>query len=293
MSLPKALIIGASGFIGGYLAQAARNRFEVVRGERSDAGSDAVRLDVADAASVADAFELVKPDVVVLAAAMSDIDRCEAEPQQAFAVNVRGAETVAKLCAKTRARLLFTSTAAVFDGRKHGYSEEDEICPLSVYGTTKAQAEMAVGAAVPDVVIVRFSLAIGFAKTAGTNSVLDSLCAKWKAGKAVPLSKCEFRSPVHALSLSTIILQMIADPGARGLYHVGACDSISRYDLALRFASHAGFADELVHPQSAPIPGRAPRGKDHFLLTEKLQRDFQVHIPSCEQEIARCFDGVA
>jgi dTDP-4-dehydrorhamnose reductase len=289
MAKPKAFIVGAGGFLGTYLVQAATDQFQVIRGERSATDPEAVDIDITDSASVDRAFAVVNPDVVVLVAAMSDIDRCEAEPERAFAVNVQGAETVARLCAKAKAKLLFTSTAAVFDGRKHGYDEQDEICPLSIYGTTKAQAEVAVRAFVPKALIIRFALAIGFARRAGTNSMLDSLSAKWKAGNPVSLSTSEFRNPIHAGSLSKIMVRLLANHQASGVYHAGASDSISRYELGRRLASSAGFSDQLVQPQTNSVPGRAPRGKDHFLLTEKLRKICGIESPTCEQEIARCF----
>ncbi len=62
------------------------------------------------------------------------------------------------------ARLLFTSTAAVFDGSKHGYREEDEVAPLSVYGKTKAWAENAVRSLLPSAIVIRFALVLGFAR---------------------------------------------------------------------------------------------------------------------------------
>lgn len=293
MEKPKALIVGADGFLGGYLAAAAEREFEIIRGGRSPNGTGTMALDIADAASVRRVFEHVRPQAVVLLAAISDIDLCQSHPKQAFAVNVRGAEVVANLCARMNARLLFTSTAAVFDGRKHGYREEDEVCPLSVYGISKAQAEKAVRALVPGAIIARFSLVLGFAKRAGTNSMVDTLYAKWKANVPVPVPTGEFRNPLHAASLSEILLRLMLDRGAHGTFHIGACDAISRFDLARHLAVRAGFPEHFVEPQASPVPDRAPRGRDHFLLTDKLQSWLRIKSPSCEQEIARCFDGPA
>jgi dTDP-4-dehydrorhamnose reductase len=273
--------------------QAAAAKFETIRGERISTEPEVVAIDITDASSVDRAFELAKPDAVLLLAAMSDIDRCEAQPDQAFAVNVHGAEIVANACARTNASLLFTSTAAVFDGNKHGYREEDEANPLSVYGATKERAEVAVQALVPTALVIRFSLVLGFARTAGTNSMLDNLQEKWEMGKVVAVSPYEFRNPIHALSLCELMTSLIADRNVSGLYHAGASDSISRYEIARRLAARAGFPDRLVQRQTMPVPGRAPRGKDHFLLTEKLQKLYPMEIPTCEQMIERCFDGVA
>jgi dTDP-4-dehydrorhamnose reductase len=220
---------------------------------------------------------------------MSDIDRCERMPEEAFAVNARGAENIANACARTRARLLFTSTAAVFDGRGHGYGEEDPIAPLSVYGKTKAWAEHAVRALTPSAVIIRFALVLGFARKTGTNAMLDSVMGKWKAGEPVSFSTRETRNPIDAASLARLMISMLADREVSGLFHVGASDSVSRYELGKRLAARAGVSIDLVRPQGDPPPGRAPRGDNHFLLTKKIQRDFHFKVETCDQVIERCF----
>jgi len=292
MEKPRALIIGARGFLGAYLVEAAKPCFQVLRGERRGGSSGDAAIDITDASSIRRAFEDLNPDAVLLVAAMSDIDRCEAQPAEAFAANVRGPEIVANECARTNARLLFTSTAAVFDGTKHGYREEDSVCPLSVYGVMKAQAETSVRSLIPSAVIVRISLIIGLAKAVGTNSALDSLLAKWNARIPVCVPTAEVRNPIHAGLLSSIMIRLLTT-SAQGIFHIGACDSMSRYELAAHIASLAGFPDDLVLPQKEPIPGRAPRGKDHFLISEKVENLCGIKIPGCEHQIVRCFDGSA
>ena len=273
-----------------HAVQAAADTLEVIRGDRRGTGQPgSVQVDIADASSVGRAFRQAQPDFVLLLAAMSDIDRCEVLPEEAFATNARGAENVANACARANARLLFTSSAAVFDGSKHGYREEDTIHPLSVYGKTKAWAEKAVMALTPSALIIRFALVLGFARKSGTNAMLDSVLGKWKAGEPVLFPTREMRNPIDAASLSKMMIAMLAHHHDRGLYHVGASDSISRYELGKRLAVRAGVSPDLVRPQGDPIPGRAPRGEDHFLLTEKIRRVYNLEVESCDQVIERCF----
>src|SRR5258706_10202386 len=114
MNKPRLLVIGAGGFLGAYAVRSSADRFEVIRGDRSSSDQlGTVRVDIGDSSSVERAFRQVQPDYVLLLAAMSDIDRCEATPELAFATNACGAEHVANACARANARLLFTSTAAV------------------------------------------------------------------------------------------------------------------------------------------------------------------------------------
>lgn len=290
MDAQRLLVIGAQGFLGMHAVRAANGKFEIFRGERNANGEPGkVRIDISDAASVDRAFAQVRPNCVLLLAAMSDIDSCEAWPDKAFATNARGAEHVAKACAQGNARLLFTSTAAVFDGRKHGYREEDNISPLSVYGKTKAWAENAVKAVLPASIILRFGLVLGFARKTGTNALLDNIFQKWKAGEAVNFPTREMRNPIDAQSLSTIMIDMLCNSEISGLYHVGSADSISRYELGKRLAARAGVPEALVCPQEIPAPGRAPRGEDHFLLTDKIQSVCHIELGTSEQVIERCF----
>jgi dTDP-4-dehydrorhamnose reductase len=292
MDKQRILVVGARGFLGMYAVEAATaaDTFEVIRGDRTSTGHPkSVAVDIADPSSVDRAFRDARPDLVLLLSAIADIDRCERLPEEAFATNARGAENIANACARTKARLLFASTAAVFDGKKHGYREEDAVSPVSVYGNTKVWAENAVKALTPSAVILRFALLLGFARKGGAKAILDGMIGKWKAGEPTSFSTREQRNPIDAATLSGLMLRLLADHQASGIYHTGASDSISRYELGRRLAKRADVSSDLVHAKDDPVPGRAPRGEDHFLLTEKVRRLYNLEVESCDQVIERCF----
>ncbi len=280
------LIIGSSGFVGGHLAcEAARAGYEVTRGER------VAGLDVANPASVAAALDRSRPDAVVLLAALSDIDRCEAEPRLASRVNVEGALNVARACAAAGARLLFTSSGAVFDGAREGYSEDDAPTPVSVYGKTKAEAERKVAVHAPGALIVRFGLVLGFAGREGTNSMLDGIANRWAKDEPVAFPTFEYRNPIDVTTLCALLLELL-DGAPGGLYHIGSSDAVSRYELGMRLARRMNYPASLVQPQTSPMPGRAPRGLHHFLLTDKIASLCGTPIPNCDEVIERCFHGL-
>ena len=290
MRQTRIFIIGARGFLGSYVIEAADSAAEIIRGERAGAGPGSVSIDVRDPSSVDDAFAAARPDAVLLLAAMADIDRCETHPAEAYAVNVRGAEHVARACARSGARLVFASTGAVFDGRKHGYREDDHVSPVSVYGKTKVEAEEVVRALVPSAAIVRLSLVIGWARTPGTNSMLDSLRLRWNTGRPVAFPSNEVRNPIHAASAAQALIALLLQRrDASGIFHAGASDIISRYELGRRLAVQMDIPEDLVQPQLEPIPGRAPRGEHHFLLPGKLHELLGSQAQTCEQVIERCF----
>lgn len=291
---PELLVIGAGGFLGAHVRKAAvaAGTYKLTYADRMALPETGIHeIDVASAESVDRVFKHVRPQAVLLLAAISDIDKCQAVPELAFAVNAKGAENVANACARSGAKLLFTSTAAVFDGTRHGYREEDALTPLSVYGKTKALAEQNVTALTPSAIILRLALVLGFAGKGGTNAMLDQVTARWKQGTAVAFPTNEVRNPIDAGTLASVMMRLLGakDATVRGIYHVGASDSMSRYELGLQLAARAGVPASLVRVQDEPPPGRAPRGADHFLLTDRIRRECNIEFGSTADVIERCF----
>jgi len=288
------LIIGANGFVGERMGILARETYDVFRADLAEpAKPDELRMDATSTESVREGFEAVRPDVVVLLAAIADIDLCERQPLTAEAVNVNGAVNVAGECARTGARLVFTSSAAVYDGSRHGYTEKDPPNPVSVYGRTKAQAEIDLGRILPPVIVVRPALVLGFSASAGTNAMLNKLAESFRGGKVVRVPDYEYRNPIDADTLCQAVLRLAESQGARGIYHIGATDSISRFDLVCRLADRLGYSRTLVEAQREPLPGRAPRGLDHFLLAGKLSRETGIEMPTCDEVLERCLHATS
>ena len=284
---PKLFVIGAHGFVGEHLALGGAERWDVTGGDLRAESDHEVSIDVASATSLAAAFERVRPQVVVLLAAMADIDRCESEPKLAEAINSDGAEFVARECARTGARLIYFSSAAVFDGTRHGYRESDTPTPVSVYGGTKATAEQRISSLLPGAAILRLALVVGRGLRPGTNALLDKLQAGFAAGRSVVAPTYELRNPIDVSTLCNFVLDIAARPEARGIFHLGATESASRFDLVTRLAERMGYSRALVSPQTEPIPGRAPRGLDHTLVCERIRTYSSRSLPTLDEVIER------
>jgi dTDP-4-dehydrorhamnose reductase len=285
---PRLLIIGATGFVGSRLGLAAAADFDVWRGSRHPSGrAGDVAIDVTNEANVRAEFAAVRPQFVVHLAALSDIDRCEREPDAAWAMNVSGTIHVANACAGCGARLLYTSTDAVFDGTRGLYREDDPPTPPNVYGRTKAEAEREIAQRVPAALVVRLSLVLGTSALAGGNSYLEKVMGNLRAGNPIISPTYEFRNPLDVHTLCTILLELLPKQDAAGIVHAGATDKISRFDLARAIALRLKADPALIVPQTAPVPGRAPRGADDFLATDRLQSLCTTPVPTCAQVIER------
>jgi dTDP-4-dehydrorhamnose reductase len=287
---PRMLLIGAGGFLGGYLAALARGRFDCLAAGRN---SSTVRIDIIDAAGVRRAFEQTRPNLVVLAAALSDIDDCERRPAMARHTNVAGAGNVARECARVGARLLFASSGAVFDGEAPEYTEESAPNPLSVYGQSKADAERLVAAECPGAIVVRLSLVLGAALFPGTNSWLDKVRGKLAAGQPVAAPRDEYRNAIDVETAAQWILDLAAAPAAQGVFHLGSADALSRFEIARHLAMGWGYPEELVTATNGEIPNRAPRGRCHMLRPARIAEVSRIPVPTCHQSLERCVHAVA
>ena len=284
----RLLIIGASGFVGSNWALAASAHFEVVGAARHPPALGRwVSLDITDPESVREAFHDVRPDAVTLLAALSDIDRCQREQELAERINVDGALNVARQCAQMGVRLLYTSTDAVFDGTLGVYHEHDPPTPPNWYGETKARAERSIAELLPSATIVRPSLVLGKSALGSGNSYLEKVIGNLRAGNRIISPTFEYRNPIDVRTLCEFFAELTQREDATGIFHVGASDKISRFELARMIAERTGHDADLVVPQTEPVPGRAPRGADDFLATSRLRKFCRTPVPTCQQVIER------
>jgi dTDP-4-dehydrorhamnose reductase len=281
----KLLVTGAAGQLGRALAGAA--------GDVGLAALDQAALDVTDVAAVRRAVEHHAPDAVVNAAAYTAVDRAEAEPDRAFAVNRDGAANLAAACAEAGLPLLHVSTDYVFDGAKGApYTEEDAPHPLGVYGQSKWEGEEAIRAALPEHVIVRTAWVFG---AHGHNFVRTILRL---AGEQETLRVVADQqgSPTAAADLARALLgiarEVTAWPGRWGTYHLAGRPPTTWHGLAVAVVEEARRWRPLVVREVVPIrtdeyPTPARRPAEVVLDCGKLEAAFGIAPPPWRPALAR------
>jgi CDP-6-deoxy-D-xylo-4-hexulose-3-dehydrase len=269
-ALRKALVIGASGLVGGALVRALeRSGVEIVAAGHSRAASGILALDVRDARAVEQALASVEPDVVFLAVNVpGGVDRCEEHPDEAHAVNVEGTKHVAASAAKHGARLVYYSTDYVFDGKSGPYSEDDAPGPVSVYGRTKLEAEQAVQKLAPHHLIVRTTAVYGWDR-ASRNFAMQ-VWERVGAGQAMRVPDDQLCSPTLAEYLAEASLRL-AQMGAAGVVNVVGKDRISRVELGRQLARAMALDPVLIVPTpTSELGQKAARPLQGGLKTDRL-----------------------
>jgi dTDP-4-dehydrorhamnose reductase len=263
--MKKLLVTGGSGLIGGHVASKASGVWEVYATCRSNpvdlSSVQSILLRLKDNDSILEVIRQIRPDVVIHCAAWSDLDRCEQDRKHAFQINAEGTAVLAKVCAESNIRLIFTSSDMVFDGKKGNYTESDNPRPINVYGETKLFAEENIRSVCSNYVIVRVALVYGKPAICG-NSFSEKIVIQLRQGKSVPLFTDQFRTPVWVQTLADALVKL-AGHDYVGTLHIGGSEKVDRYTFGLVLAEIGQYPSELCRPVSMfDLPTVAPRPQD-------------------------------
>ncbi len=218
---------------------------------------DISEIDIRSEESVEGVLGQYRPGVVFNAAALTDVDGCERAEDEAFAVNARGPENLARVCSRIGAFLVHVSTDYVFDGRtSRPYREEDPVNPLGVYARSKALGEQAVREVLAEAhCIIRTQWMFGLC---GRNFV-EAVIERGKNTGLLRVVNDQFGCPTYAADLSKAMVTL-AHSGGKGTFHVTNAGVTSWHGFAERVMELAGLSHVRVEPIETKESGRpAPR----------------------------------
>ena len=236
-----------------------------------------VKLDISGKAQVDEAFKTIKPDVVVHAATLTDVDKCELNKELAWKVNVEGTKNIVEAAKDTGSFLIYISTDYVFGGETGRYKETDLPNPINYYGVTKLKAEEIVKTQ-KKYFIARPSVMYGSTPAAGKVNFALWIIEKLRKGEHVKIVTDQWNTPTLNTNLAEMTLEVI-DHKLTGIYHLCGATRLSRFDFAEQiadvFSLDKGLIDKVLSSQFTLL---AKRPMDSSLDTSKAQQTLQ-HKP--------------
>ena len=285
--------MGKNGQVGWELQRTLAPLGEVVALGRPD-------LDLTEFDRLREVVREVGPEVIVNAAAYTDVDRAESEPELAMAVNAHAPGVLAEEAARLGVVLVHFSTDYVFDGAKgKPYSENDTPNPLNVYGETKLAGERAVEAAGAAHLILRTSWVYSLRRECFVTKVL-----RWAQEQSVlKIADDQVSTPTWCRVVAKASAQILSYTGQTirvfaernsGLYHLAASGEASRYQWAeatLSEASDHGWqtATELLPSKSSQFRSAARRPPFSALNCGESRARFSVEIPDWRIGLGNAF----
>lgn len=284
----RILIAGAGGRLGAALVREYASRHDV-------RGFGRAALDLGRPEQLRSTLEPLEFDLLINCAAQTNVDRCEREPEEAFAVNADGPGLLGKLCAAKGAQLLHISTDYVFAGDKsEPYREEDEAKPISVYGQSKLAGEEAVREASEEHLVVRVSWVFGPDRP----SFIDWVIEQARTQESVAAIADKYSTPSYTFDLAKM-LELLWNPRARnagrlqGVFHLtnrGQCSWREYGQWALECCRAEGIALRARRVDASALAEMkqfvARRPVHSILATDKFERA-TGHTPRPWQEAVR------
>lgn len=252
------LITGSNGLLGQKIIYALRNRPDVKcistsRGEnrmKVKDGYEYASMDITDLNSVESVFQKYKPDVVINTAAMTNVDACESNRDEAWLLNVQSVEHIILASKKHGSHLIHLSTDFVFDGRKGPYIETDEPNPLSFYAHTKYEGEKLIHTSGIPAAILRTIIIYGAVDDNSRSNVVLWVINSLKNKKPITVINDQFRSPTLAEDLADACISA-ALKQAVGIYHVSGREVMNILDIAKIVADYFELDKGLIIPVSS------------------------------------------
>ncbi len=205
----KIAIIGTNGRLGAALARGYGRDFVVTSFGRS-------QLDLAKLDQVRSVLSEIEFDLLINCAALTNVDYCESNREEAFLVNAEAPRLLAEICREKEARLIHFSTDYVFDGKQRApYREEDKPAPLSVYGESKLGGEGRALEVSPNNLVIRLSWVFGRDKA----SFIDQIIQRARENDVVTAVADKFSAPTYTIDVASW-LRLAVDKNANGILHL-------------------------------------------------------------------------
>ena len=280
--MKKILQIGTKGQLGWELLRTCAPLGEVVALDYPD-------VDLSDSTGLRELVRNVKPDIIINAAAYTNVDKAESEPELARAINATGPGVLAEEAKKIHAVLVHYSTDYVFDGTKGSpYVETDQPNPLNVYGQTKLEGEQAIAASGCVNLVLRTSWVYSMRQGGFVTKVLQ-----WaREQEVMRVVDDQISSPTSARMLAEITALILAQgrndvygylSEKGGLYHCAGGGSCSRYEwakaiLELDPRKEEQVVKELLPAKSSDFAVPANRPMVSVLDCGNLEGKFNLYI---------------
>ncbi len=257
----KVLVFGARGMLGKDLVPALAVKHQVLARDIED-------LNIADQQRVQKEIETLRPQVVVNAAAYTNVDGCESNRELAFSVNAEGARNIAAGCAASNAKMIHLSTDYVFDGTSPApYREEDSPNPLNVYGASKLQGERQIREVLENHLIIRTAWLYGHH---GKNFV-DTILRLAAQQEELRVVNDQRGAPTFTKDLSWAIEKLL-EKEAKGILHITNSGSCTWFEFAHQILKEKNIDNGSIVPiSSAALTRPAKRPANSVLDCHRFE----------------------
>ncbi|KAA8482034.1 dTDP-4-dehydrorhamnose reductase [Arcticibacter tournemirensis] len=279
--MSKIVVFGASGQLGSCLKKVAAERYfsDIAFPEESASN-------ILDLPSLEKLYDTEKPQFVINCAAYTAVDKAEEDIETARKINKEGAANLAKLCQLYNSALIHVSTDFVFKGdRPKLLSEDDETDPISVYGQTKLEGELAIAEVTDKYFIIRTS----WLYSEYGNNFVKTMQRLGRERDELKVIVDQVGTPTYAIDLADAILNIaFSGNDAYGTYHYSNEGAISWYDFAKSIFEVSEIDTKVIPIPTSEYITKARRPAYSVLDKTKIKETFKIEVPYWKDSLISC-----
>lgn len=244
----KVLLIGASSFLGKKIEKTLISKeIDYVGTYCAKAldGTKHIKLDLLNAKEIRETLEAVNPAAVIMTAAISTIEECEAKRSLALAVNTFSTAYIADWCYENNRQLIYISSECVFDGLTSPYHEWSCLSPINFYGKTKAMGEKLLEAIDCPFAIVRLPLLYGYNDKSDKQTLLRTVIKNLSNQRSLILDNKRIKYPILIDDVALGLIRIIENK-LRGMFNFTITNGLTKYEFGLKVAEVFDFDNSLI-----------------------------------------------
>ncbi|HUV59247.1 MAG TPA: dTDP-4-dehydrorhamnose reductase [Desulfatiglandales bacterium] len=274
----RILLTGSSGQLGSECKEVLKDDYEIISPNKEE-------LDITSWDKVIMSIDQLSPDIILNCAAFTNVDECEKEKKLAERVNVEGPRNLAQGAARYDKIIVHISSGLIFNGRKRlpqPYFEDDPTSPLSRYGLTKMESEMAVKQNTPHYIIIRAGWIYGVRGDSFLKQILQ--LAMKKDQKSIYVVNDQIGSPTWSYRLAQQI-KVLIDKRKEGVYHATSEGYCSKYEWAKYFLEKMEITIPVLPCTSEEYPTPAIRPLNSILENRQLKVEGLNIMPHWQKDL--------
>jgi dTDP-4-dehydrorhamnose reductase len=287
----KFLVTGSAGLVGSQVVKdliKSNHQVYSVYHENPPVEGIPIQMDLKNPQQIKQVIQKIKPQKIIHLAAMTNVDLCETNQEEAILLNENSTKTIAIQAAATHAFLLYLSTDYVFGGETGFYKETDSPNPKGFYGKTKLGGELVLKNMASNWSIARTSTPFGIHSKKKNFPIWVKENLELK--KSINVVDDQFTSPTYVPNLSKMLIE-VSTREINGIIHLAGASRISRYEFSKLIAQKLNLDDSLLKPTKLnQMTWTAPRPKDSSLdiswASEILNEKPQIIQQSLDQFIS-------
>jgi dTDP-4-dehydrorhamnose reductase len=275
------LITGSRGQLGNEM-QLAASRFPAF----SFIYTDVDELDICDKSALDSFVKNNAINVIVNCAAYTAVDKAEDDLELCYKINAEAVQNIGEVAASNKLKVVHVSTDYVFDGTNYiPYTEDQPVCPATVYGKSKLQGEEVLMKACPQSVIIRTA----WLYSSFGNNFVKTMMKLGSERDSLNVIFDQVGTPTYAADLADAILQVLSsETFVPGIYHFSNEGVCSWYDFTKTIHRIAGIECDVRPIETKDYPARTPRPHYSVLNKAKIKTTYGISIPHWEESLERC-----